>query len=436
MGRSGAFRWILAYAALVLLPLFIALARPLPPGRGFWIEFGVGLGFVGLAMLWLQFALTARFRNIAASLGIDTMLQFHGRAGLFAILLALAHPVVLLAANPGFIAFLDPRVSAARALALYALTGALLLLALLTLQRRPLRIPYEWWRLTHGVLGFGVVFIGTVHVIRVGHYISVPWKQALWIALGLGAVALLVHTRLLRPLQLRKRPYAVTKVRQHRGDASTLTIEPEGHHGLTFEAGQFAWLTIGRSPFSLQQHPFSFSSSSSDPRQLQMTIKSLGDFTSTIGTVQPGTRAFLEGPYGAFTLDRNAPRAVFIAGGVGISPILSMLRTAGDSSDQRPFMLIYATSKPERTLFMEELEALRQQLDLDVVHVFEEPQPDWKGERGLLTPEILQRHLPPADTDYQALVCGPPPMMDVAERTLRGRGVPLRQIRSERFDIV
>lgn len=436
MGRSGAVRWILAYAALVVLPLFIALVRPLPPGRGFWTEFGVGLGFVGLAMLWLQFALTARFRNIAASLGLDTMLQFHGRAGVFAILFALAHPAVLLIAQPAYIEFFDPRVSAARALALFALVGALVLLALLTFQRRPLRIPYEWWRLTHGVLGFGVVFLGTVHVLRVGHYISVPWKQALWGALGLAAVTLLIQTRVFRPMQLRKRPYRVVEVQHHRGDAWTLAIEPDGHSGLRFDAGQFVWLTLGGSPFSLQQHPFSFSSSSASPQRLELTIKALGDFTSTIGTVQPGERAFLEGPYGAFTMDTEAPRVVFIAGGVGITPIMSMLRTARDAGDQRPFLLIYGTSRPERTLFMEQVDELRRQLNLEVVHVFEDAPQDWTGERGMMTPEVLARHLPPADTDYQALVCGPAPFMDIAERTLKERGVPLRRMRSERFDIV
>lgn len=436
MGRNGAFRWILAYAALVLLPLFLAIVRPVPPGRSLWTEFGVGLGFVGLAMLWLQFALTARFRNIASSVGLDTMLQFHGQAGVCAILFALAHPAVLIAAEPAFIEFLDPRVSAARALALIALIGALVLLALLTFKRRPLKIPYEWWRLSHGVLGFGVVFLGTVHVLRVGHYISVPWKQGLWALLGMAAIGLLVHTRVFRPMQLRKRPYRVVDIRKHRGDAWTLAIEADGHDGLRFQAGQFAWLTLGDSPFSLQQHPFSFSSSAATPQRLEMTIKALGDYTSQIGRTHPGSSAFLEGPYGSFTFPDDAPSGLFIAGGVGITPIMSILRTMRDAGDPRPVVLMYATSSLERTLFVMELEQLRSELRLQTVHVLESPPPNWSGEHGILSAEAIRCHAPPTDSGYHALICGPDPMMDLAERALRGIGVPPRRIRSERFNIV
>jgi predicted ferric reductase len=436
MRRGSAVPWVAAYAGLVALPLLLALVRPLPPGRGFLVEFGVGLGFVGLAMLWLQFALTARFRNVAASLGLDTMLQFHGQAGVVAIAFALAHPVVLLASEPAFVEFLDPRVSAARALALIALIGALLLLALLTFKRRPLGIPYEWWRLTHAVLAFGVVFLGTVHVLRVGYYISVPWKQALWVAAGLAAVGLLVHTRVVRPQLLRRRPYRVSSVTAERGNAWTVALEPVDHEGMTFTAGQFVWLTLGDSPYSLQQHPFSFSSSARDSGRLGVTIKALGDYTASVGEVQPGTNAYLEGPYGAFTFPSDAPSGVFIAGGVGITPIMSILRTMRDDDDRRPVTLIYGTSELQRTLFADEIATLRATLRLDVLHVFERPHAGWDGPTGWITRELLERALPPADSDYHALICGPDPMMDIAEATLRRNGVPLSRMRSERFNIV
>jgi predicted ferric reductase len=436
MRRNGAMPWVTAYAVLIALPLFFALVRPLPPARGFWVEFGVGLGFVGLAMLWLQFALTARFRNVAASLGLDTMLQFHGRAGVVAIAFALAHPAVLIVAQPVYVEFLDPRVSAARALALIALIGALLLLAVLTFKRRPLGIPYEWWRLTHGALGFGVLFLGTVHVLRVGYYISVPWKQALWITAGVAAAGLLVHTRVVRPMLLRRRPYRVASATAERGDAWTLAFEPVGHAGMRFTAGQFVWLTLGKSPYSLQQHPFSFSSSAREDRSLGITIKALGDYTARMGEVKPGTNAYLEGPYGAFTFPAEAPTGVFIAGGVGITPIMSILRTMRDDSDQRPVTLIYGTSELSRTLFADELSRLRDTLQLRLVHVFEKPHPGWDGPTGLITRELLERVLPPSASGYHALVCGPDAMMDVAESALRANGVPLERMRSERFNIV
>jgi ferredoxin-NADP reductase len=115
---------------------------------------------------------------------------------------------------------------------------------------------------------------------------------------------------------------------------------------------------------------------------------------------------------------------------------MSMLRTLRDTGNRTPVLLIYGTSQPERTLFLEELQAMSSQMDLHVVHVFENGPADWAGERGMITSELLERRLPAADTGYHALVCGPAPMMDIAERLLKDHDVPLRRMRSERFDIV
>jgi len=433
---SQAVLWVGIYLFLAALPLLVLGLAPLPPARGFWIEFAVGLGFVGLAMLGLQFALTARFRQVAAPFGIDTMLHFHRQAGLVAFGFVLAHPLILFVVQPAFLAFLDPRVSAARALALWALLGSLVLLIALTLWRRPLGLAYEWWRASHGVLALLVVFIGLVHVLRVGYYIATPWKQALWVGMTGVAILLLLHARVLKPLQLRGRPYRVVEVRPERGRCWTVVVEPAGHPGMHFEAGQFAWLTLGPSPFSLEQHPFSFASSASDAPRLEFTVKELGDFTSTIGEIAPGSTAFVEGPYGAFSLSPEAAGGVYVVGGIGITPVMSILRTLRDQGDRRPHLLIYGESEPDEITFREELEQLTSELDLRVVHVLTDPPAEWKGERGLVDQDIMERHLAPslaADVEY--FVCGPEPMMDGVETYLIDRGVTLRMLNSERFNI-
>jgi predicted ferric reductase len=434
-GAAEAVGWIGLYIALSALPLAAVLIRPLPPSRGFWVEFAVGLGFVALALLGLQFALTARFRRIAAPYGLDTLLHFHRQAGLVAFGLALAHPAILFVADPAFLAFLDPRAGVIRAGALWALLGCLVLVIGMTLWRQPLGLSYDWWRASHGILAFLVVFIGLVHVLRVGHYISVPWKQGLWVAATGSAMLLLVHARVIKPLRLRRTPYRVAEVRPERGESWTLVLEPVGHGGMHFEAGQFAWLTLGRSPFALEQHPFSFSSSAQRPRRLEFTIKELGDFTSTVGRVAPGTTAFLEGPYGAFTVDPHATGLVFVAGGVGITPVLSILRTMRDTGDGRPVVLIYGSPEWEQVICREELEELEEEMTLKVVHVLERAPVGWQGEVGQIDQDVLLRHLPRDTAGVEYFVCGPEPMMDLVEPFLLERGVNLRRLNSERFNI-
>ncbi len=427
--------WLGLYLLLALFPLVIALIGETPAARGFWIDFGIGLGFVALAMLALQFVLTARFRRIASPFGLDTLLHFHRQAGLAAFVFALAHPVVLILAFRPFWHFLDPRALFVRAFALWTLLIALVLLIVTTLRRRQWGIAYQWWRAGHGLLAVLVLFIGTVHVIQVDFYGAVMWKKLAWVALSAAAFGMFFYSRIVKPWQMRKQPYRVVGVVPERGDSYTLTLEPVGHEGMAFTAGQFAWLTLGSTPFSIDAHPFSFVGSAVDRRRTSFTIKKLGDFTATIDAVKPGTTAFLEGPYGLFTFPDGATAAVFIAGGVGITPMMSMLRTMRDTGDRRPVQLVYAVKTWEDATFREELAELEGALNLTATIVVEKPHEGWEGEAGYLTPALLARRVPPDEPGTAWLVCGPEPMMDVVEPWLQRHGVPLRRINSERFNI-
>ncbi len=429
--------WVTAYVLLALGPLAVLFFTELPPPRGFWIEFSAALGFIALAMFALQFVLTARFKGIASPHGLDTILQFHREAGLVAVAFALLHPIVMIVSAPPYIEFLDPRVMFARAAMLIAVIVALLLIVFLTLRRRPMGIRYEVWRLSHGLLGLFIVVVGLVHILQVNWYVAESWQRILWIGLTVGALLLLGHVRIMKPLLMRNRPYRIAEVRNEGGRTWTLALEPAGHEGMRFKAGQFAWLTLGPTPFSMQQHPFSFSSSAARPDRLEFTIRELGDFTSAIGHVTAGTSAFVEGPYGAFVPDLSGGHGlVLIAGGVGIAPMMSVLRTLRDTNDQRNVLLIYGSRDKEETIFRDELESLRKTLRLDVVFIQEHPDDTLSSEAGWIREELLEKHLPGVGRrDFQYFICGPVPMMDMAERYLTRVGVPPGMIHSERFDI-
>ncbi len=118
----------------------------------------------------------------------------------------------------------------------------------------------------------------------------------------------------------------------------------------------------------MAEHPFSIASSAEHRATIELTIKELGDFTGSIGAVEPGQKAHVDGPYGQFSIDRHrAASYVFIAGGVGITPIMSMLRTMADRADPRPLTLVYGASSLEEMTFREELEGLTALLALELV---------------------------------------------------------------------
>lgn len=436
LARS-ALLWCTGYLFLALVPLGLALLIRPHEVREFGAELGALLGLLALGVLASQAVISGRHRWFAESVGYDNILQFHRQTGIFALLLVLAHPIVMIATRPGWLEYLDPRDDTLRAITLILLVLATLVLVASSLWRTRFGLSYEWWRALHGALTLFIVAGGLGHAVMVQHYTQGVITTLLLGAVVGGSLLLVVETRLLRPWRLRKRAWKVVANEQERGDATTLTLEAEGRHRLDFAPGQFFWITLGDTPFSLQQHPFSVASSVSDGRRFSFTAKRLGDFTNTLPDVKPGTRAFIEGPFGSFIPEPdNASGAVLIAGGIGITPIMSILRTLHDQGDTRPLWLLYANKTWEDAAFRDELAELEGQLDLDVIHVISDPEPEWKGERGKIDEALVKRRVPADDGRREYFICGPEPLMNVAEKALLAQGAAATRIYSDRFDIV
>jgi predicted ferric reductase len=430
--------WIGLYVLLALWPLLLLLAAPAPWGGGVTDELASALGFLAISLMAMQFVLTARFQWVAPPFGTDLVYAFHRHITIAVVAFALLHPAFLFGSSLGLaLGWLVPGAAPWEvASGIWAL-WVLLALALASWFRKRFKLAYERWRWTHGPLAAAAVLLAVWHALLAGRLLSRPVVRWLWLAWTLGWVGLILRIRVFKPLSLRRHPWVVREVRPERGDAVTLVLEPEGHDGFRFRCGQFVWLTIGASPFAAREHPFSISSSALAVPRLELTVKAAGDFTRGLLSTVPGTRAFVDGPFGSMSVDAmpDADGYVFIAGGSGLAPCMSMLRTLADRGDRRPHLLILGSGRLERTLFREQLEALTTRLDLRVVHVLEQPPEGWRGEQGLVTQALLDRWLPHAGR-HAYFVCGPAPMMDVVEAGLARLGVPLSDLHSERFDLV
>jgi predicted ferric reductase len=423
--------WIGVFLGVCVAPLAFALMGADRPGQGFWTDFSVGLGFVGLALMGIEFALVARVRAVAEPFGTDAVIQFHRQIGYVGLAFVLAHMVL---SGPGVLAAFSLTELPWRARFAVLSVLALLILMVTSVWRRRLRLSYEIWQVLHTVMATVTVVAALVHVLLVNYYVDSLWKQVLWAIMTAVFVGLLLWIRIVRPLRLLRRPWAVEQVVPERGRTTVLVLRPHGHDGLRFQPGQFAWITVGRSPFMVTSHPFSFSSSAETEGTVAVAIKALGDFTSGVSAVRPGTTVYVDGPHGVFSIDQyEGAGFCLIAGGVGIVPALSMLRTLADRGDVRPVVLFSAHADRDSVPFREEIDELTGRLNLRVVQILEQPPPGWTGESGYINGDTLLRHLPSANPRFQYFICGPNAMLDAMEAAIPQLGVPVDRIHTERF---
>jgi predicted ferric reductase len=427
--------WLGILIGICVAPLAFALISTNRPGQGFWTDFSVALGFVGLALMGIEFALVARVKNIAEPFGTDALVDFHRQIGYAGLAFVLIH--VALSAEWRKVTAFTPAETPSRVLFGAVAAAALVVLVATSVWRRQMRLSYEMWQILHAVLAVIAIAAALVHVLLVNYYVDTVWKQVLWSLMTAAFIWLLVWVRLLRPLQIRRRPWTVERIKPERDRTTVLTLRPAGHEGLQFEPGQFAWITVGRSPFSVTSHPFSLCSSAETTGSVEVAIKAAGDFSSNVASVKPGTEVYLDGPHRVFSIDQyEGAGFCLIAGGVGIAPALSMLETLADRCDVRPVVLFAGNRKWESIIFRERIDELTGRLNLKVVHVLEEPPPDWTAETGYLDADILTRHLPGGYQRFQFFACGPNPMLDAVETALVEIGTPADRIHTERFDWV
>ena len=395
---------------------------------------------LAFAIILVEFVLSGRFRSISAHIGMDVTMRVHQLFARTALVLALVHPFLYRAEfdrplpwDPGRQLTLtaDGAALATGVLAWVLLPG----FVLLAIGRDRIGYRYETWRWMHGLGALLIAALLLHHSLAAGRYSGDPVLVGLWSLLFAVALLTLVNVYLVQPLLERRRPWKVAGVRPVSLKTWELTLTPDGHPGLAYQAGQFVWLNVGHGAFSLQENPFSISSAPGAGPELQFVIKELGDFTRRLGKVREGTSAYVDGAHGNLVVTgRDEPGVALIAGGVGIAPLLGILRQLRHDGDRRPTMLVYGNRVEEQIAYREELEGFARNQGTEVIHVLSEPPPGWSGKTGMVDGDLFEAVCRfPEMREWLFVVCGPPPMMAAVEDRLIALGVPARQILSERF---
>jgi 3-phenylpropionate/trans-cinnamate dioxygenase ferredoxin reductase subunit len=439
--------WATAFLAVLLAPALLApLLHGLRPGDGASLlsELSVGMGLLATSMLVCAVVLPSRVRSLTRTFGIDGVLAIHRFVGLAVTLLVGLHIVLVVIAKPANLALFDVMHAPNRARAAVGATVALGALIALTVLRRRLRHRYEVWRWAHLALAGTALVLSALHIWWLNHLIRNPSMRALFAAFALGVLVVLGYRWLWMPVFGAGREYVVREIRPESSTVSTLVLEPKrsrsrrGYRALEFAPGQFAWLRLQPS-VRAEEHPFTIASSAHLGLWTEFTIRHSGDFTSELRLLRPGSPVWIDGPHGAFTLDlQRTTGLVMIAGGVGITPMMSMLRTLAHRHDRRPHRLLVVASTIDELLFRAEIRKLQQRLDLTVVEVLRKPPPSWTGPSGRIDESLLTAVLPGKfrrnQLDYY--LCGPPAMVDDVRSVLDRLEVPEPRVHTEQFDFV
>jgi len=406
-----------------------------------WEKAAAGLGLVALVAMAVQFVTSGRIRTASGQLGIDRIMAFHKLAAWWVVLALLLHP--LLYVLPTWLD--DPSLGTERFVAYLTLphyrSGVVALAALLLLVMTSVlvdRLPwrYETWRASHLVLGIVAVGGGLHHAVTTGRFSAAGAVHWFWWAVGFGVIAVLAVLYGWRWLMLHRRPWRLETVTKRADRMWELDIQPEPTNPpFTYRAGQFVWMTEGARRFPLFDHPFSIADSPTRPG-LSLIIKEAGDFTRTIGTLEPGTPVGIDGPYGDFTLEANdCDGMLLLAGGVGIAPVIGLLRDMAARRDPRPVRLAYAAGRPENFTCLDEIEAAKTLLDLKTLFASEEDEPGWRGVVGRLDHGRLAELLDGLERKRTvAFICGPGPMVTAVSDALLDLGLPMTNVVYERFD--
>ncbi|HET6257934.1 ferric reductase-like transmembrane domain-containing protein [Pseudonocardia sp.] len=431
--------WLSAFGLIVGAPSLAWLT--IAPVEPLWDHLSVVTGLLALSALVCAAVLPSRLRSLNRAFGIESVIDVHRFLGIVAAALVFVHLACVIAADPANVALLDFETAPKRAQAATGATVALAVLAVLAVLRGRTRLTYELWRWLHVVLAVIVLVLSALHVWWLDHLVAEPTLGTLFGLLAALVVGTFGYRWAWRPMFDASTEFLVREVRRENATVSTLVLEPRRRHGRVntwaFAPGQFAWIRLDRS-VTAEEHPFTIASSA-HLDTTEFTIRHAGDFTRALRRLPPGAPVWVDGPHGAFTNDVGAGAGfVMIAGGVGVTPMMSMLRTAAHRGDPRPYRLVVVAGSPEDLLFRDELAELRFQIDLVVTEVLRRPLDGWYGHTGDINAGLLSMVLADAghldEVDY--FICGPSSLVTDVLSALDVLGVAPARVHTEQFDFV
>lgn len=202
--------------------------------------------------------------------------------------------------------------------------------------------------------------------------------------------------------------------------------------GFDYQPGQFIFITLGSGESEMTKH-FTISSSPTEAF-LEITKRLTGHpFANALAALKVGDSVLLKGPFGDFTFNGEHKKIGMLSGGIGITPLRSMIKYSTDKGMGTDIILLYSNRSEDNIAFNDEFERLQKQnTNIKVVNTVTRPGPSWKGVSGRINDGMIKKYMPDY-IDRIIYTSGPRKMVDSMLNLLKELNVPEKQIRKEYF---
>lgn len=231
-----------------------------------------------------------------------------------------------------------------------------------------------------------------------------------------------------------------------------ISKQPENHHIVSFEikpipsmlakrrAGQYLLLKLKEAGGWSESHPFTITSRLNDDH-LKITVKKIGDFTTRLHAIEPPVPVMIQGPLGSFAGGIDAHREiVFIAGGIGVTPFISLLDYLQDRRTDVPITLFWANENMSDMFGLDRFKAWTAVLNLTIIMVVNHLQETvslnadgFSWESGYITRDLFARYV--RGQGQSIYMCGSPGMQKYIFDQLKALGVVPEMVETEKFGI-
>lgn len=389
-----------------------------------WLFVSRLLSLLGTTLLTLSFVLSGRWRFIEDWFGgLDKVYRNHHLLGGIAFVFLLHHPLFLILEVLPDIDFAWKYLWLSNLLPYNWGILSLYFMILMLVFTLLINLPYSLWKKTHEFMGVALLFAG-LHIITITSDVSrfLPLRWWMIFLLLLAAYAA-IYRRFLYRLIGPKFRYKVKNI-AHIGDIYALDMLPV-EQKIRFNPGQFVFAQFA--DLGRESHPFSIASGSGEDT-LRLVVKILGDYTWQLGSVKEGSEVILWGPYGKFGEGAVGDKdLIWIAGGIGVTPFLSLLSDEVQNTKTRKIDIFYCVGTENEAVFDQEISLLSAKKPNIIYHQYP------SDVCGHLDAQTIIKLCGGLD-HKKIMLCGPVSMMNSLAGQLKSVGVKNQDIIFEDFN--